>query len=362
MTGILNGPGTRSGQLRIAVFRALNLGDLLCFIPAMRALRSAFPDARISLIGLESARPIVARFPHYFDELVIFPGDPLFPEQGVRKAELPGFYRQMQQRRFDLALQMHGSGGRSNAIVSRLCAGTWGGFVPDAAGAEPGRLMPWPDDLPETFRYLSLLKHLGLDLTLDSATARMELPLLQGDVEEAQALIDSSGLDVSRMVVIHPGARLSSRRWPVRRYARVARELADEGWQLVLTGSQDENTLVSELERLAERPALNLCASTSLGGMAALLSQARLLICNDTGVSHIAAAVGAPSVVIACGSDVARWGPQDRSLHSVLYADTDCRPCSWHHCPFAGHPCAGAVHVDEVLLKARSKLTSEVLA
>src|SRR5699024_7824621 len=107
--------------------------------------------------------------------------------------------------------------------------------------------------------------------------------------------------------------------------------------------------------------AVNLCAKTSLGGMAALLTRARLLICNDTGVSHIAAAVAAPSMVIACGSDVRRWAPKNHELHEVLWADMACRPCAKMTCPYAGHPCARAITVDAVLQRTRERLIKEPL-
>src|SRR5690606_34733915 len=111
----------------VAIFRALNLGDLLCAVPAFRALRSALPQARITLVGLESARPVVERFHRYLDELVLFPGNPAFPEQKVRSQELPEFYRNMKARHFDLVLQMHGSGEHSNAVVQAMTEGHWAG-------------------------------------------------------------------------------------------------------------------------------------------------------------------------------------------------------------------------------------------
>src|SRR5690606_16740253 len=131
---------------RIAVFRALNLGDLLCSMPAFRALRQAFPAAHITLIGLGSARPVVARFGGYIDDLELFPGDPAFPEQTARLAALPEFYRRMRAKAYDIVLQMHGSGAQSNAIVSSMATKRWAGFVPELRLQEAGRLMAWPDE------------------------------------------------------------------------------------------------------------------------------------------------------------------------------------------------------------------------
>ncbi|MGY6271343.1 glycosyltransferase family 9 protein [Achromobacter denitrificans] len=335
----------------IAVFRALQLGDLLCAVPALRALRRACPDAHIALIGLSGAREFRERFSAYLDELIEFPGIAGFPEQPARPQELPAFFRRMRLRRFDAALQMHGSGGRSNPIVEQLGARRWGGFVADAAAGVPGLRMAWPEGLPEPRRYLALLRHLGVEADDDS----LEFPCADADRLEALRLLRRHGLDPARLVLMHVGARLPSRRWPLERYAEVARTLWGQGWQVALTGTDAERSMTAALRRESRVPLADLCGATTLGGLAALVRMCRLLVCNDTGISHVAAAVGANSVVVACGSDAARWAPLDVRRHAVLAADAPCRPCAFERCPI-GHPCALAVTVPQVLAEARVRL------
>jgi len=348
----INTPTGSSGQpARIAVFRALQLGDMLCAVPALRALRHAFPRAHVTLVGLPGARDFVRRFDRYIDELLEFPGTTDFPEQAPREHDLPAFYRHAQARRFDVALQLHGSGRHSNAVVRNLGARRWAGFVPTRAEAVPGSRMVWPDHLAEPLRYLALLRYLGIP-AFDSS---LELPVTPPEEAAAQALLRHEGLDPRRTVLMHPGARLPSRRWPTERFAQVAAALGAQGWQVALTGTDDEAALAAAVWRgCAMRPA-NLCGRTSLGELAALASRCRLVICNDTGMSHVAAAVGTPSVVIASGSDARRWAPLDGSRHAVIAADVPCRPCSHVVCPI-GHPCALAVPASEVLARARSQL------
>ncbi len=335
----------------VAVFRALNLGDLLCSVPALRALRLALPDARITLIGLHSAIPVVERFKHYVDELLLFPGDPAFPEQAVRMEDLSGFYGKVRARNFDLILQMHGSGAQSNDVVRRMGGRRWAGFVPEESLQEPGRLMAWPDHLPEIHRYLALLSYLGLPST-DTA---LEFPLRDEDRREADAAADNAGLDLDRTIFIHPGARMASRRWPLDRFAGVMQRLAGQSWQLAVTGSPDEAELAAGLIRRAGTPAANLSGKTSLGALVSMLQRGRMLVCNDTGISHLAAAVRLPSVVIASGSDVARWAPLDTGLHRVLHTPMPCRPCSYFDCPI-GHPCALGISIGQVMEQAQLQL------
>jgi ADP-heptose:LPS heptosyltransferase len=348
----MNSPvGWNPPPRRIAVFRALQLGDLLCAVPALRALRQAAPKAHITLLGLAGAREFVQRFNRYVDDLLVFPGIDAFPEQTPRLDGLPAFFAVAREEQFDLALQMHGSGAQSNDIVARLGAREWAGFVPNQGEEVPGLRLAWPDALPEPQRYLALMRWLGLP----AVDAALEFPLTEADWCEAGELIRTSGLQAERTIVLHPGARLPSRRWPAERFAAVARQLAEEGWQVAITGAGFERPLAAEVAQLAAGCTVDLSGRTSLGALAGLVANARLVICNDTGVSHVAAAVHTPSVVIASGSEVRRWAPLDRHRHVVLSVQTPCRPCHHWVCPI-GHPCALGVSVDGVLATARHQL------
>lgn len=328
----------------VAIFRALNLGDMLCAIPTLRVLRRQLPKAHISLIGLKSAIPVMQRFPEYLDELIEFPGDATFPEQPVNEDALPDFYRDMRARSFDLALQIHGSGQRANYIVSAMTPKQWAGFVPDKCQAVRGRLLPWPDDLHEVHRYLALLQYIGLDADDD----KLEFPVTAEDDALADSIALQSGLELDKTVFIHPGARLASRRWPLDRFGKVARAIAERGWQIAVTGSPSEAGLAQALIARSGYPLVNLAGATSLGSLASLLQRGKLLVCNDTGISHVAASVRLPSVVIASGSDVARWAPLDKQRHTVLHTPIACRPCPYDECPI-GHPCALGVDVTHVM-------------
>lgn len=330
----------------IAVFRALQLGDMLCAVPALRALRQGEPDAHITLIGLPWARDFVDRYASLLDDFVPFPGAAGMPEQPCDAPALPGFFAQARARRFDLAIQLHGSGTLTNPLVRQLGARAIAGFHDDPAQAGDGQWLPWPDG-NEIERLLALMQRLGYP----STDTHLSFPLHPADHAAWQALAQAHALQPGGYVCVHPGARMLSRRWPVERFADVARQLGGP-WQVVVTGAPDEMPLAARFCALAGRPVVNLCGQTTLGAMAALIGHARLLICNDTGASHIAAAMGTPSVVVSCGSDSARWAPLDRARHRVLADYPPCRPCAWHACPY-GHECARHIDVAQVVAAAR---------
>ncbi|HEX3637597.1 MAG TPA: glycosyltransferase family 9 protein [Paraburkholderia sp.] len=339
---------------RIVIFRALQLGDMLCAVPALRALRQAAPQAHIALIGLPWAQAFVERYADLVDELIVFPGAVGFPEQHESNAGLPAFFSQMRARRFDLAIQLHGSGGIANDLLFALGARANAGFVQPDEAARPDVFIGWPDGSPESERYLALMNALGAPVV----DRQLWFPLGTRDGDEYAALVAEHGIEAQRLVLIHPGAQLPSRRWPAGRFADVANRLAADGWQIAITGTAAEAPLTGAVLGAMTAPALPLAGATSLGGLAALVAHARLVVCNDTGVSHIADATATASVVIASGSDTRRWAPLDHARHRVLADYPACRPCMFRDCPY-GHPCALNVSVEQVVQSARAQLAHD---
>ncbi|MCS0633662.1 glycosyltransferase family 9 protein [Telluria mixta] len=301
----------------VIVFRALHLGDMLCAVPALRALRAAAPGAHIALVGLPWAQQFAERFSAYIDEFIAFPGHPLLPEQPVRQEALAHFYNSLCTRRFALALQLHGSGDVSNDIVSGFGAQAMAGFCRGAPVVRDRTvLFPYPDIGAEPERLLSLMEQLGAP----STGVHLEFPLSRDDEDEWRASGLGTKLEHGGYLCIHPGARKRDKCWPAASFAEVGDRLAAEfGLKVVLTGSAEEADLTADVAARMHHTPLDAAAPISIGAMAVLMRGARLLLCNDTGVSHIAAGLRLKSVVVFSKADIARWAPLDRHTHRCIW-------------------------------------------
>jgi ADP-heptose:LPS heptosyltransferase len=274
-------------------------------------------------VGLPWAKAFVERFSRYFDSFLEFPGFPGLHERKPESERIPEFIQRIQSQRYDLVLQMHGCGTITNPLISlfgaKACAGF---FVPGQYCPDPERFISYPEHEPEVWRHLRLMQHLGIPLQGEF----LEFEVERHDLSRFWAIPGAHRLRPGRYVCIHPGARAEGRRWPPENFAAVADELSRRGYHIVITGSAEERGLADKVQAAMTRRAHDFTGRTDLGSLAALLSSARLLICNDTGVSHLAAALRVPSVVVFWTTDLAGWPPLDRQLHRSVCRITGVSP------------------------------------
>lgn len=305
---------------RILVVRSLpGLGDLLCSVPALRSLRAAYPFAKITWLGLPGTEWFQQRFPHLMDDWLAFPGFPGIPEGWQNAHATVNFFQHIHTKSYDLTLQIHGSGNYINPFLTLLGGRLQAGFyLPGQYCPHPDYFMPYPQRGSEVERLVQLMAFLGLP----EQGVALEFPLKPREYEAGLHLLNTHSLVAGRYICLHPGASCGDRRWSVAEFTQVARQLAAQGWRIVLTGTAAEHNLADDIAIALHEPGMplpvNFAGRTSLEGVAVLLQQSALLICNDTGLSHLAAALKVPSVVVFSNSDVQRWGPHDRHRHRVV--------------------------------------------
>jgi ADP-heptose:LPS heptosyltransferase len=268
------------------VLRALKLGDLLAAVPALRGLARAFPDHRRVLAAPGWLAPL-ALHTATVDEVV--DTAPLAPLSDALHGA-------------DVAVNLHGRGPESTATLAATSPGRLVAF------GLPG-LAEWDEEEHERHRWCRLLASAGIDADPGDVT------LPRPDVAVPAARRGAT--------VVHPGASTGARRWPVDRWAAVAAAERAAGRRVVVTGSEDEVALAREV---AARAGLGsdavVAGRTGLLELLALVADAGRVVCGDTGVAHVATAMGTPSVVLFGPTSPARWGPPPGDRHRVLWAGT----------------------------------------
>jgi ADP-heptose:LPS heptosyltransferase len=342
---------------RVAVLRALALGDMLCAIPAFRALRRALPDARVSLIGLPWAAELVDRYPAYLDEFIEFPGYPGVPEvQPVDATRVTAFMEQMQARRFDLAIQLQGDGTSTNTFTCLLGA-RWalGATLPERPMPCAGTWVPYSPHAHEIDRQLVVISALGSP----GDDGRLEFSVRDRDRDDLTNAVDGARLEPETYVCIHPGAAAERRQWAPERFAAVADALGERGFKIVLTGVESERLILDEVSKLMKMPAIDLAGRTTIGALGALVADARLVVSNDTGIAHLAAALATPTVTVAVATDPARWAPIGPANHVVVGGVREANGCK--HPAGDPHRCFGDGCTYETR-RTGTQPTAEVLA
>jgi ADP-heptose:LPS heptosyltransferase len=304
--------------VNVLILRALGLGDFLTAVPAYRGLRHAFPEATITLAGPAVLEPLAA---------LTGAIDQLLPVNGL------GELSEMSPSP-DLAVNLHGAGPES--IGDLLATGAWR-LLTHSHPRYPGIAGPgWCEEMHEVERWTRLL-------TLEG------IPADPTDLQLAKPAHSSAILDA---VIMHPGAKAEARRWPVSRFAEVARGLDVAGHRVVITGSASERTRCLAVAGLAGLGQDSVVAGElDLGGLAALVAGARLVVSGDTGIAHLASAYATPSVILFGPTSPERWGPPAKNPATVLWRGVTGDPHGQRV-----NPALLAIESDEVLEAAEARL------
>lgn len=321
---------------RILVVRLDNIGDVIMLSPALRALRRAFPKARITLM-VSRAGAVAAGLLPEVDEVFVhralwqdvrgeMPLKPareqeLVEEIGRRQFDAAFIFTSFSQSPFPAAYVCYLAGIPLRIAQSREFGG----------GLLTHGVRPLVDSTHQVDRNLHLLKESGVPVGGAGATAlRVFIP--QGTQAAVDGLLREHGLHGS-FVVIAPGATCSARRYPLARYVDVAARLAQTGHRVVVVGGPLDQAAGDAI--VAAVPgAVSLCGRTSLAELAALLRRARLLIANDSGPMHIGDAVSCPMVILYSGTELEeQWRPRSAPAR-LLRRPTACSPCYRFECPY----------------------------
>jgi len=315
---------------RIAVLRGGGLGDLVFAFPAIAALRATYPDAEITLLGSPSHRALLGGRPSPVDAIEVLPVVPGVGDSSgteVDDAATEAFVARMRERRFDLAVQVHGGGRNSNPFLLRLGARhTVGTRTPDAEPLE--RTIPYVYYQHEVLR--------GLEVVALAGAASTDAPVLvptDDELARARELL-ARGDDDRPVVVVHPGATDPRRRWPAERFGELAARLVAQEARVVVVGDASDVEAAATILEVAGRASGRPDAVTSLAdriGLAELvgvLADADLVVADDSGPRHLAEALGTPTSAVFWFGNVINAGALGRTWHRIAMSyRTSCPVC-----------------------------------
>jgi ADP-heptose:LPS heptosyltransferase len=344
---------------RILIIRLDNLGDVILATPAIHAIRAALPSAHLTLLASPTGAQVTPLDPD-LDDVIVYRApwmdpDHLLPQDTSREASMVALLR---QRGFDGAI-IFTSYHQSSLPAAYL---TYQAGVPlrHAASIDgPGSLLTsrhrYPDKtMHEVERGLDLVGGIGFEP--DGDNLRLEPPPAERKL--ARELVQRHRRGKRPLVVIHPGCTCPSRTYPLDRYVEVARAIQRElGAQILWTGSDNDMAVVEQIRGHLSDPGVSLVGQTSLGRLAAVLAEADLVMTNNTGPMHVAAAVKTPVVAFfALTNPPAEWHPW-KVPYRLLNRPVDCAICYKRVCPIE-QKCLREVPITEVV-QAASELLSE---
>lgn len=313
------------GEIRkIAILRANALGDFIVTLPALKAIRSSYPDSEIILLGKQWHKHFLIPGRTPVDRVIIVP-----VKKGIRteanknedESEVKDFLLQMKKEQFDIVLNFQGNGMSANPFIKQFGAKLTAG----AASKEAEKLDYFIDYYyyqSEVIRYLEVAKLIKATTT----DLEPEVNVLAEDEEEISEFFSSLK---KPYVVLHPVAIDIRRMWPPENFGKLADELKQRNLEVVFTGAPEDRTMVSGIIKKMTHKAINACGNFSLGGLAALLSHASVMIASDTGPLHLGRAVNTPTIGFYWAPNLINWGPVTRSNHHPII--------SWNmHCPICG--------------------------
>jgi len=316
-----------SKKQRIAIMPPNWLGDVAMAQPALHAITQANPNAEIHIYGrpwLKDLLPFLNLGQHasYHD---------CFDEASDMVVVFPNSFRSAWQ-----AFRSH--------TPVRI------GFKKEARGfLLTHAYTPNVDVMRQHHRgyFLDLIEQAGISV----AQREVELQCPDDDVQAGRDLMQQHGLNPEKVICIAPGAHFGgAKRYPSESYACVIQWLAEKGWQVLMLGTNNERGVASDcLKRLpSKHPHWNAAGNTSMREALQLVSACRLMLCNDSGLMHIAAGMNKPTVGIFGATLPERTAPSGKYA-KVLYQPAVCSPCLQRECSTPGQPCMGNILPEHVL-------------
>ncbi|MDW8055173.1 MAG: glycosyltransferase family 9 protein [Elusimicrobiota bacterium] len=306
---------------KVLVIKLTMMGDTILLYPAVKALKEKFRDAKLTMLCSKVNVDVVKMW-DFIDEIIVFKFDKFFNNPLVVFQQILTLWR----RKFDLVVDFE-QWFRITPIIAFLSGKIKVGFKTP----EQFRHYLFDIQVPhkrkkhEVECFCDMVEALGVSVT----SKRLYLPVDETAKRRIKDLLESYDIHEKQFVIIHPGCGIHGyyRQWNTEKYAEVAEYIfSNYALKILLTGSKDDLETVKKIIKIAKVNLIDFAGKTTLDELIALVSMAKFVICGNTGVLHIAAAVRTPTIAIHGPTDPAKWGPWGEG-HIVVKSNLPCSPC-----------------------------------
>jgi predicted lipopolysaccharide heptosyltransferase III len=325
---------------KVLIVRLRSIGDTVLATPSLFALKRFLPNAQVDILVEDWVAPVLDNHPHV-DNVIALEHGGLMARARVA--------RELRAAKYDVVYNLHG--GTTATFLTRATGARHRvGFKSYQYGQlhnhqAPSPLLLWQQ--PKTHsveQQLALLGWTGVPVT---DRPRTSLGISPKAGESVARLLNEAGLSERNIALIHPAAAFATKQWATEKFARVVEFLAERGFTSVAIAASNEQALLEELR--AETSVNVVTFALSLPEVTALAARSQLFVGNDSGIAHIAAAVGTPSVVVFGSSNIAHWRPWNSAPAEVVFEEMPCQPCHGYFCEkFAQPECILRVPVTRV--------------
>jgi len=319
--------------MKILFITLSNIGDCILTLPVLDRLREKYPQAAITCLVPLRPKGIFADN-RSLDRVMIF-------DKHASLSEKINLFFALSKEKFDLVVDLRNS--------------FFGAFLPAKQRSSPLRKIPGKlKHMKERHLFWAgLCDYILKDKTPQAVVITLEDRMY---IDEILRRINSGNAD--KLIVVAPGSRSQIKRWDKENFSRLCLALIGEGWQIVLAGDAADQPICSYIRQSCGEKIIDLCAKTTIGQLAALLSKARLLITNDSAVMHLASYLNIPVAAIFGPTDEKKYGPwPEKSI--VIKKDIFCRPCEKAQCRFGTLACFTCIRPKEVFNQVKDFLAEK---
>ena len=332
---------------RILVVRLRSIGDTVLATPSLIALRRFLPDAQIDVLLEDWVAPVLDGF-DVVDKVITVLHKSI-------KSRLETALK-IRRNRYDVAFNLHG--GTTATFFVRVSGAKYRvGFSEYSYNFLYTHLLASPNEfwrqneIHSAENQLALLGSVGVPVA-DKPKSRLA-------VTEKARISVAEKISESQFALVHPAAAFATKQWATENFARIAEFLREKGLAVIAVAAKSEREVLENLQKTVRVP-ITIFDDLTLPEITALASRAKIFVGNDSGIAHVAAAVGTPTIVIFGSSDINVWRPWTDAPHEIVYEKLPCQPCAGYFCKEFDEPkCILSVKTASVIKAVESILAAE---